>query len=62
MRRTGSDRAQLLSVSLGSCEDVRALLEAAVALGILSASEQQRADALADRVCAMSYRLRQRWA
>lgn len=62
MRRTGSDRAHLLTVSLGSCEEVRALLEAAVAFGILSRAEQQQADALADRVCAMTYRLRQRWA
>ena len=62
MRRTGSDRAHLLTVSLGSCEEVRALLEAAVAFGILSSAEQQQADALADRVCAMTYRLRQRWA
>jgi four helix bundle protein len=62
MRRTGSDRAHLLTVSLGSCEEVRALLEAAVAFGVLSTDEQQRADALADRICAMTYRLRQRWA
>jgi len=62
MRRTGSDRAHLLTVSLGSCEEVRALLEAAVAFGVLSVAEQQQADAVADRVCAMTYRLRQRWA
>jgi four helix bundle protein len=36
MRRTGSDRAHLLTVSLGSCEEVRALLEAALAFGMLS--------------------------
>lgn len=62
MRRTGNDRAHLLTVSLGSCDEVRALLEAAVAFGILSGAEQRQADALADRVCAMTYRLRQRWA
>ena len=62
MRRTGADRAHLLTVSLGSCEEVRALLEAAVAFGVLSRGELQQADALADRVCAMAYRLRQRWA
>jgi four helix bundle protein len=62
MRRTGKDRAHLLTVALGSCDEVRALLEAAVAFGVLSAAEQQRADALADRVCAMTYRLRQRSA
>jgi len=62
MRRTGKDRAHLLTVALGSCDEVRALLEAAVAFGVLSAAEQQRVDALADRVCAMTYRLRQRSA
>lgn len=60
MRRTGRDRAHLLTVALGSCEEVRALLEAAVAFGVLDRVEQQRVDALADRVCAMGYRLRQR--
>jgi four helix bundle protein len=60
MRRTGRDRAHLLTVALGSCDEVRALLEAAVAFGVLEHAEQQRLDALADRVCAMGYRLRQR--
>lgn len=60
MRRRGADRAHLLSVALGSCDEVRALLETAVAFGVLSVAEQQAADALADRVCAMGYRLRQR--
>jgi four helix bundle protein len=62
MRRTGKDRAHLLTVALGSCDEVRALLEAAVAFGVISAAEQQRTDVLADRVCAMTYRLRQRSA
>jgi four helix bundle protein len=62
MRRTGKDRAHLLTVALGSCDEVRALLEAAVAFGVVSPEEQQAADALADRVCAMTYRLRQRAA
>lgn len=60
MRRTGADRAHLLTVALGSCEEVRALLDVAVAFGVLSRAEQQLADALADRVCAMGYRLRLR--
>jgi four helix bundle protein len=47
-------------VSLGSCDEVRSLLEAAEAFGVLGAAEQQRLDALADRVCAMTYRLIQR--
>jgi four helix bundle protein len=60
MRRTGKDRAHLLTVSLGSCDEVRALLDAAVAFGALPLAERQQADALADRVCAMTYRLRER--
>jgi len=60
MRRTGRDRAHLLTVALGSCDEVRALLEAAVAFGVLDRAEQRQIDALADRVCAMGYRLRQR--
>lgn len=62
MRRTGRDRAHLLTVALGSCDEVRALLEAAVAFGVLPLAEQQATDAVADRVCAMLYRLRQRAA
>ena len=60
MRRTGKDRAHLLSVALGSCDEVRALLDTAAAFGVLSAAERLQADALADRICAMTYRLRQR--
>ena len=60
MRRTGADRAHLLTVALGSCDEVRALLEAAVAFGVLTEAEQRAADALADRVCAMGFRLRAR--
>ena len=60
MARTGRDRAHLLTVALGSCQEVRALLEAAVAFGVLSHTDHERIDALADRVCAMIYRLRQR--
>jgi four helix bundle protein len=60
MRRQGRDRAHLLSICLGSCDEVRALLEVAVAFGVLSAKEQQEAEPLADRICAMGYRLRQR--
>jgi len=62
MRRTGKDRAHLLTVVLGSCDEVRALLEGAVAFGVLSQAEQRQADALADRVCAMTYCLRKRCA
>jgi len=62
MRRTGKDRAHLLTVALGSCEEVRALLDTGEAFGVISAAEHQQAEALADRVCAMTYRLRRRWA
>ena len=62
MRRTGKDRAHLLTVALGSCDEARALIETAVAFGVVSPAEWQQADALADRVCAMTYRLRQRSA
>ena len=62
MRRTGKDRAHLLTVALGSCDEVRALLDTGEAFGVISAAERQQAEALADRVCAMTYRLRQRWA
>ena len=60
MRRTGKDRAHLLSVALGSCDEVRALLDTAAAFGLVCGAERQQADALADRICAMTYRLRQR--
>jgi len=62
MRRTGRDRAHLLTVALGSCDEVRALLDAAQALGAVAEPEHGQAQALADRVCAMTYRLRQRFA
>ena len=60
LRRTGKDRAHLLGVALGSCDEARSLLDAAVAYRQLSREEQLRLDGLADRVCAMIYRLRQR--
>jgi four helix bundle protein len=60
MRRIGKDRAHLLTVALGSCDEVRALLDAARAFGVVTATEQQDADELADRICAMGYRLQQK--
>jgi len=62
LRRTGKDRAHLLTVSLGSCAEVRAILDAARAFGAITEGEQQKADALADRICAMGYRLQQKAA
>ena len=60
MRRTGKDRAHLLTVSLGSCEEVRALLDSGRAFGFVSVEEHLEAEQLADRICAMTFRLRQR--
>ena len=60
MRRTGGDRAHLLTVAMGSAAEVQALLDVGVALGLISKRQAGPADELADRVCAMVYRLRQR--
>jgi hypothetical protein len=60
MRRTGKNRAHLLTVALESCDKVRALLEAAMEFGVVTPAERRAAYALADQVCAMTYQLRQR--
>lgn len=60
MRRTGGDRAHLLTVSLGSADEARSGIDIAAAYGILEPDEARHADALADRFCAMVYRIRQR--
>ena len=60
MRRTGADRAHLLTVSLGSADEVRASVDTAHVFGLMRQHEAERADGLADRYCAMVYRLRQR--
>ena len=62
MRRTGRDRPHLLTISLGSADEVRASIDVAVVNDYLEAEEAQHAEALADRFCAMTYRLRQRFA
>ena len=62
MRRTGKDRPHLLTVALGSCDEVRSILDGVAAVGVITADEQQLADQLADRVCAMLYRLQQKLA
>ena len=59
-RRTGGDRAHLLTVALGSAAEVKAVLEVGEALGAVPAAATVASLALADRVCAMLYRLRQR--
>ena len=60
MRRTGNDRAHLLTVSLGSADEVRSSIDAALISGLMQQDDAQHADDLADRYCAMVYRLRQR--
>ena len=62
LRRTGKDRAHLLTVSLGSCEEARCLLDICLVFRLLDKDDHQQIDAQADRVCAMTYRLRQRCA
>jgi four helix bundle protein len=60
MRRTGKDRAHLLTVAMGSAAEVQALLDVGLALELFPADQARAADELADRVCAMLYRLRRR--
>ena len=59
LRRTGHDRAHLLTVALGSAEELRVGIDIAAAIGILTTDEAQTADQLADRICAMLFRLHQ---
>lgn len=60
LRRTGRDRAHLLTVALGSTDEVRTIIDVALVNAVLDADEALAADTLADRVCAMAFRLRQR--
>ena len=62
MRRTGRDRAHLLTVAMGSAAEVQAIFDVGLALGLLERPQAQRVEQLADRVCAMLYRVRQRLA
>ncbi len=62
MRRTGADRAHLLTVSLGSAEEVRVIIDAVRIKKIIDVEEARIADDLADRVSAMLYRIRERMA
>jgi len=62
MRRTGRDRAHLLTVAMGSAAEVQAILDVGLALNLLERPQAQRVEQLADRVCAMLYRVRQRMA
>jgi len=60
MRRLGNDRPHLLTVALGSADEVRTVVDIAATAAVLTAAEAQVAEKLADRVCAMVYRLHQR--
>ncbi len=62
MRRTGRDRAHLLTVALGSADEVRSIVDVAMIKHIITSQEAQAADAKADRGCAMLFRIRQRLA
>jgi four helix bundle protein len=62
MRRTGRDRAHLLTVAMGSAAEVQAILDVGLALGLLEQPQAQQLEQLADRVCAMLYRVRQTMA
>ncbi len=62
MRRTGRDRAHLLTISLGSAEEVRVTIDVVRIKKIIEIDEARVADELADRVCAMVYRMRERLA
>ena len=60
MRRTGRDRAHLLTVALGSASEVEAIVDVAQALGVVQQAEAAWARDRLDRLAAMLYRLRQR--
>jgi hypothetical protein len=49
-----------LTVALGSADEVRCILDMAAASNMVSTAQATHAEALADRVCAMAYRLHQR--
>lgn len=62
MRRTGRDRAHLLTVAMGSAAELQAIVDVGLALGLLKRPQAQHVEQLADRVCAMLYRVRERLA
>ena len=61
LRRTGKDRTHLLTVSLGSADEARASIDSAMVNGFMQTQHAARADELADRFCAMVYRLHERY-
>lgn len=60
LRRTGRDRRHLLSIALGSAAEVRAIIDIAVRWTWIDEALAARLEALADRECAMLYRLHQK--
>ncbi|HEY1557148.1 MAG TPA: four helix bundle protein [Kofleriaceae bacterium] len=56
-RRTGRDRCNRFRIALGSAAEVSSCLDAAVVLGYAQMADHAEAQALADRVRAMTYRL-----
>ena len=60
MRRTGRDRAHLLTVALGSTGETAAALETAVARGALEPEAIAEALALADSECGLLFGLRRK--
>ena len=62
MRRTGKDRAHLLTVALGSTDEVRCIVDIALAAEILRPHEAAAAETLSDRIAAMLFRIRERLA
>jgi len=62
MRRIGNDRVHLLTIALGSADEVRTIIDLIESRGIIEPKEARHADHLADRFCAMAYRLSQRVA
>ncbi len=62
LRRVGGDRSHLLTVSLGSCDEVRCLMDIALICGIITPEEAIAAEGLGDRYSAMAYRVREKLA
>ena len=55
LRRVGGDRNHLITVALGSTDEVQSIFDVGRALGIVSAAEALTVHEPADRVCAMAY-------
>ncbi len=54
LRRVGGDRNHLITVALGSTDEVQSIFDVGRALGIVSAAEALTVHEPADRVCAMA--------